>query len=162
MGQCTCRVPGSWKNGFTLFELVVVLAILSLAALVVMPLASKGLESLELETTGRDLITRMKQARSQAIARQKAFRVILMKGEQEEEPDFYLLADEFEEAIGQFPLPKGVSLEVQDGEFPVRISFYPNGRSSGQMLAVRNKNGKELRISVDPLTGFARVIKERN
>ena len=162
MSQWRWQTLGGRRDGFTIFELILVLTILSLTVVVLMPLASKVLANLELETTGRDLITRMNQARSQAISRQKSLRVILKKGEREGDVDSYLLANEFEEAIGEFPLPEGLSLKVPDAGFPVRINFYPNGRSSGQKLVVRNTNGREIQILVDPFTGFARLIRDRD
>ncbi len=153
--------PGSkaaFEKGFSFFELLLVLLLMSLILSVVMPSLSRSLKGLEVETASRDLITRMKKARSQAIAKQKVFRVILFKGE--EAPDYYVLADEFEREIGKFPLPEGISLETEEGEFPVKINFYPNGRSFGQRIVVRNLQGKRMSIWVDPVTGFAKVLKE--
>ena len=153
--------PGSraaTEKGFSFFELILVLLLMSLILSLVMPSLSKGIKSLEMETTSRDLITRMKKARSQAIAKQKVFRVILFKGE--EGPDYYVLADEFEREIGKFPLPEGISLETEEDEFPVKINFYPNGRSSGQRVLVQTLRGRSLLVAVDPVTGFAKVLKE--
>ena len=157
--------PGSEagsKKGFSLLELIVILSLVALAVGVVMPSFSRGLRGLELETAGRDLITRMRHARSQAIAKQKVFRIILSQEEDENGPDSYLFTNEFEQEIGKYSLPEGVSIQTEEQEFPVRISFYANGRSSGALFTLKRETGRQMKISVDPITGFPRVIKERS
>ena len=155
--------PGSEfpsRKGFSLFELLIVLILVALAAGVVMPSFSRGLRGLELETAGRDLITRMKQARSRAIASQKVSRIILVSSE--EGPDYYVLANEFEQELNRVLLPERVSIEVQEDQFEghlARVNFYPNGRSSGGSFYLQNET-REIEIWVDPITGFARVLKE--
>jgi general secretion pathway protein H len=153
--------PGSNRSeGFSLFELMIVLVLVGLGAGVVMPSFSRGLRGLELETSGRDLITRMKQARTRAISRQEVSRIILVPSE--ESPDYYVLANEFEQELKRFLLPERVSILVQEEQFEeplMRVNFYPNGRSSGGSFYLRNET-RELAIWVNPITGFARVLKE--
>jgi len=149
------------KRGFSLLELIVVLMLVALAAGVVMPSFSRGWKGLEMETAGRDLMTRMRHARSQAISKQKVFRMILHKDEDETVSDYYVFADEFEQQIRKFVLPEGVSMHIEDDVvFPVRISFYANGRSSGATFSLKRETGREMKIWVDPITGFSRVLKE--
>jgi prepilin-type N-terminal cleavage/methylation domain-containing protein len=64
------------RSGFSLLEVFIVLLVMSLAAVLVAPSFTRGFKGLELETSGRDLVTIMKLARSQAIAKQQVFRVI--------------------------------------------------------------------------------------
>jgi len=155
--------PGSEarsKKGVSLLELIVVLMLLGLAVGVVMPSFSRGLKGLELETAGRDLITQMRYARSQAIAKQKVFRIILWKNEEENAPDYYIFSNEFEQEIRKVFLPEGVSVETEEQAFPVRINFYANGRSSGALFTLKRETGRPMKISVDPITGFPQVLKE--
>ena len=155
--------PGSEarsKKGVSLLELIVVLMLLGLAVGVVMPSFSRGLKGLELETAGRDLITRMRHARSQAIAKQKVFRIILIQEEGEDVPDSYIFANEFEQEIRKVFLPEGVSILAEEQEFPVRINFYANGRSSGAIFTIQRETGRQMKIRVDPITGFPKVLKE--
>lgn len=155
--------PGSSfysQRGFTLFELIIVLVLVSLAAGVVLPSFYRGLQGLELETAGRDLITRMKQARSRAIARQEVSRIILVPSE--EGPDYYVLTNAFEQELSRFSLPERVSIAFeyeQFDEYLEKVNFYPNGRSSGGSFYLQNET-REVSIWVDPITGFARVLKE--
>ena len=148
------------KKGFSLLELIVVLMLVALAAGVVMPSFSRGWRGLELETSGRDLITRMRHARSQAIAKQKVFRMIIQKEEDETLSDYYIFANEFAQEIRKFDLPEGISVHSEDEEFPLRINFYANGRSSGALFTLKLETGREMKIWVDPITGFSRVLKE--
>ena len=155
--------PGSEarsKLGFSLLELMVILILVALAMGIVMPSFSRGLRALELETAGRDLITHMRHARSQAIARQKVFRIILVQEEGEDVPDSYIFANEFEQEIRKVFLPEGVSVETEEQEFPVRINFYANGRSSGALFTLKRETGRPMKIRVDPITGFPKVLKE--
>lgn len=144
-------------RGFSLFELLIVLVLMGVVAGVIFPTFSGSLENLEMETSCRDLVTRMKKARSSAIGRQSVFRIILQK----EDSGIlkYHYADEYGQSLEEFSLPEGV--EVADGsrELPLRISFYPNGRSSGAEFTLRNQRGKLLQIKVDPITGFGKVIR---
>ncbi|MFQ5739461.1 MAG: GspH/FimT family pseudopilin [Acidobacteriota bacterium] len=145
-------------TGFTLFELLAVMILMGLVVAVVLPSFSGGLKSLELETSGRDLVTRMKQARSGAIAQQRVLRIILRPGAQS---DGYVLANAYEEEIKAFELPAGLSFVLQESGKPLQVSFYPNGRSSGAEFALRNSRGKQIAIEVDPITGLPRVKKTR-
>ncbi|MGH9341387.1 MAG: prepilin-type N-terminal cleavage/methylation domain-containing protein [Acidobacteriota bacterium] len=146
--------PG--RRGFSLLEIVVVLVLIGVAAAVVMPSFVRGLKGLELETSGRDLITRMKNARSQAIANQKVFRIIL--NQSSEGSFFYSFTNEYGEEIEQFPFAEGISTITENTEWPLIISFYSNGRSSGATFILKNQQGKRMSIEVDPITGFARTI----
>ena len=148
-------------RGFSLFELLVVLVLMSLALAVVLPSFSRGLKGLELEATGRNLITRMKQARARAITEQRVFRILVSKEENSSEGEsvnYYTFTDEFEVEIKRFVFPGGISSQVEDGKFPVKVSFYPNGRSSGASFLIENEQERQLGIFVDPITGLGRVM----
>ena len=142
--------------GFSLFEILVVLVLFALVAALVIPSFSVGLRGLELETTARDLITRMKQARSESVSSQKVFRIVLAK---DEETSYYLLTNDYEEELKRFDLPKGVTFVTEPVTESVKVSFYPNGRSSGSLFLLRNEAGKQVNILVDAVTGFPKVIR---
>lgn len=148
-------LPGS-RRGFTLLELIVVLVLLGAAAAVVMTSFTGGMLGIQMETASRDLVTRMRQARVDAVARQAVFRVVL--GGDSSQGSSYILADEYGQKIRSYELPKGLSLIAEDG-LPMTISFYPNGRSSGGSFRLKRDGGKEIAIVVDPITGFGKVLK---
>jgi type II secretion system protein H len=149
--------PGR-QGGFTLLEIIIVLVLLGLAAAVVIPSFIGGLRGLQLETAGRDLVTRMKQARTDALNQQSVIRVILKNNPQEDAQ--YAFVDEYGRALRTYNLPTGVEVKTAEGELPLKISFYPSGRSSGGKFSLQNEGGRVLRIFVDPVTGFGRVLKD--
>lgn len=143
----------SRRSGFSFLELIVILILMGVAAVLIMPSFTRGLKGLEVETTTRDLIVRMKQARSEAIAKQKVFRMILGV-------DGYVFATDFGETIKEFKLPEEVVIESDEEELPLQVSFYPNGRSSGGNFRLTSRQGKQVQVTVDSITGFARVVKD--
>ena len=146
--------PGR-QSGFTLLELIVVLILLGAAAAVVIPSFTGGFLGLQMETASRDLVTRMRQARVEAVAKQSVYRIIL-GGEEQLDEAKYALADEYGRTLRSYDLPEGISLSLEE---PLTISFYPNGRSSGGRFELRRDGGRELIIRVDPVTGFGKVLK---
>ncbi len=142
-------------RGFSLLELIIVLILMGLAAALVAPSITTGFKSLELETAGRDLITEMKYARSEAIGKQKVFRIVL--SQTPEGAAAYSLTDDYGEPIRKIDLPAEIGYDVgEEVTLPVTISFYPNGRSSAADFLMKSKQ-KRMRIVLDPITGFARV-----
>jgi hypothetical protein len=137
--------------------LIVVLILLGAAAAVVVPSFTGGILGLQLETSSRDLITRLRQARVDAVAQQAVFRVIL--GGKDSEDSKYTLVDEYGRELSSYDLPKGLAL-IAEEPLPLTISFYPNGRSSGGNFGIKREGGRELKIRVDPITGFGKVLKD--
>ncbi len=142
--------------GFSLLELIVVLLLLGLASVLVAPSFTGGLSGLQLETSTRDLITLMRHARSEAIAKQHVFRVVV--GQEDPLSVKYFLTNDFGETIQERELPKGFQFQVADDmRLPLTVSFYPNGRSTGAAFGIKNKQGKATAIVVDSVTGFAKL-----
>ncbi len=55
------------QRGFTLFELLVVLAVIGLVIAAAPPLINRGMPSLEVRAAAREIAAGMRRARSQAI-----------------------------------------------------------------------------------------------
>lgn len=150
--------------GFSLFELVVVLILLAVAAAIVLPSFTTGLSGVELETAARDLVTRLKQARADAIGHQQVIRLVLENDEQLGAG--YRLTDDFGQTMRAYPLPPGARfLFDHEGFAPdsivaLQISFYPNGRSSGGGFTLVSPTGRRVRVEIDPITGLGKVPKE--
>ena len=142
--------------GFTLVEILVLLVIMGLAAMLILPSFTSGLQGLELEAACRDLATHMKRARFEAIGRHTVRRVIVTRDDTG--AGFYVLANEFGEQLGSVDLPDGVVPEtVDDSPLPWRVHFYSNGRSSGGAIGLVNRQEKRLYVSADAVTGLAKV-----
>lgn len=151
--------PGK-NRGFSLLEIIVVVVLLASASAIVLPSFSGAFKSLQVETAGRDMATVMKKARSYAVGRQKPYRVNISLNEYSGEAVEYMMADEYGRAIKIYPLPEGVRFVSGErfGEILTGgVSFYPSGRSSGAVFYLSNEQGKQVRIIVDPITGFSVV-----
>lgn len=150
--------PGD--SGFTLIEILIVLLLLGAAAVLVMPSFTTGLAGVELESAARDFVTELKRARLAAVSTQQPRRIILMEPEGSEDARRYVLTDEFERRLEALSLPKGIGFYVEDSRsWPVVLSFYPDGTSSGGEVYLANSAGKRLKVRLDPVTGYAKVAR---
>lgn len=148
-------------RGFTLLEMVVVLTLIVAATVLAAPSFRNGLRTLELEGATRDLITRMKMARSEAVSKQQVFRLLFKEAGEQEQVE-YLLTDDYESPLRSFHMPAGITVTSgldQPREEALKVSFYPNGRSSGGLVVLTNGTGRTLEVEVDPVTGLGRVKK---
>ena len=154
-------------KGFTLIELVVVLAIIGLLTVLTVPALSRQLNSLKLKTSVREMSSVVRHVREQAILKQFPQWVGLDLGN-----DFYwvgegIAEEEFESEYNKkkiLTLPAEVDLKgfewmnkVEDIEANW-IQFYPDGSSSGGLVTLVNRNGKGAgEINLNPFTGLATV-----
>ena len=145
---------GRHEAGFSLFELIVVMVLLGLVAAVILPSFTNGMEGLRLNTVARDMVTKLKQARSRAISEQKVFRVAFGSPEQEEST--YSITDDYGVEVEKIELPRGFKL-ILDPEIEPVVSFYPNGRSSGFQLLIQNRRNYRLEVEVDRISGLAKA-----
>lgn len=148
---------------------------MGLVAAIIVPGFYNGLSGIQMETAGRDLVTHMKQARARAIADQRVIRIVFASSSSDaSRPAGYALADEYQETIRSFSLPRGISIQPVEKDSVGRerkaggfmVSFYPNGRSSGGAVLIKGARGREAEVVVDPVTGFAHYSRgapeERN
>jgi general secretion pathway protein H len=131
--------------GFTLIELVVVLAIIGLSLAVAMPLLGKGGHATALAAATSDLRAALRTARSTAIAEDRR---ILFQAD----------------STGYWVDRRHYSLTTATGLDPprirseggTRIAFFPSGASSGGRILIGDGGGRR-EIAVDAITGRADV-----
>jgi general secretion pathway protein H len=138
------------NRGFTLVELVVVLAILALGTALVLPSLSGPLTSARFRQGGAELRAAMTQARARAAAsgRMRAVRIDLDRGE------YGIPADN----VGR-SLPEGVrvvsvsspGVKIERGVVDVR--FFPDGSADEAEVVLADASDVRLLLRVDPLTG---------
>ena len=145
---------GRHEEGFSLFELIVVLVLLGLVAAVILPSFTNGMEGIRLNAAARDMVTKLKQARSRAISEQRVFRVAFGSAEQEESA--YSITDDYGVEVEKIKLPRGFKLILDPDSEPV-VSFYPNGQSSGFQLLIQNRRDYRLAVEVDRISGLAKA-----
>ena len=139
------------RSGFTLMELIVVLAILAAIAALVAPSFSRTITSARLRSAASDVRTSLARGRTLAVAAAKERTVA-----------FDLSRGEFgvdNEAVRRLPetIRLGVVLpgEGRMEEGNVRIRFFPDGSGDEAEISVTAEDGGTLRVTVDPLTGLS-------
>ena len=149
-------------RGFTLVEIIVVVAIIAAASAIAMPSMKRGLSGMRLETKGRDLAMLCRAARTLAIAEQHVYRIAV-----ERDKGSIALVDAYRQKVRDFDLSAEikldtVSFEGEEGRDPILyISFYPNGRSDEAEIVLKNEQGRKVILKTDVLTGMARVTVPR-
>jgi len=142
-------------RGFTLLELLVVLAIAGLLLTVVPPMISAVLPGTELKTAARELVLSLRQARLDAISHGTIV-------------DVKFAGNPARYAIGDSPfelLPDETELRIRhlgDAELlvePHRLRFSPDGSSSGTSLLL-SRDKYHYAVSVGWLMGRVTVNSE--
>ncbi len=144
--------------GYTLVELLVVLAILGLITAIALPMFANALPGAELKAAARNLGADMRLARSRAIAgnRDVALSVDLPERRYAvsgEGPERWL-----PEEITIDVLTARSELEGEDALRPrrARIRFFPDGSSTGGRVSL-SRGGRTYHVGVDWLTGRVKV-----
>ncbi len=141
------RDPGR-NSGFTLAELLVVLAILSLMVALAMPVLNRAMPSLALKSTAGEIAVALRQARSQAIGSNREVAVLVD------------LDGRFLQLGSREPIPVddryGLSLftgaEELVGRGAGRIRFYPDGTSTGGRISLWLEE-RRFDVTIDWITG---------
>lgn len=133
-------------RGYTLLEVVAVLLVLALAAGVVAPSASRGVDRLRARAAVAGVASFLRSAREQAMTREQPCEVVI-----DSEAGTLVLR------VGSAPratktLPPTLRLVVEAAPSPV-IAFFPQGRSSGGRLRLIAPGPHVYVITVEPMTG---------
>lgn len=141
------------RRGFTLVELIVVLAILAGIAALAAPSFSRTVASARLRTAASDVRSTFARARALAVASSR-----------ERSAVFDLTKGEFgvdNEAARRLPETIRLEAVLPDGgrldRGSVRFRFFPDGGGEAAEVAVTAEDGGALRVTVDPLTGLPEV-----
>ncbi len=160
-------------RGFSLLELVVVLALLSLSVALMAPSLSRFSKSVELKAAAKKVAAILRNCRSEAIHKGKVYQVVFDSNlmtvkiqtiDSNEEQG----GDEKKETTAtpkSYALPAGVQMKElniesnqYDSDLPA-IEFYPNGASNGGDLLLDTQTQKGYRIKVHFLTGTVVIEK---
>ncbi|HET7400933.1 MAG TPA: GspH/FimT family pseudopilin [Usitatibacter sp.] len=143
--------PGSGKRqvGFTLLEIIIVLAIGAMAYAMILGIPFRGASTADLKAAARTLASGLRQAQTMAITTRRDASLTLDMDARE-----YTLPGETEARH----LPKGIDLKLYTAQSEVSsekrggIRFYPDGSSTGGRITVSVGERKYL-VDVDWLTG---------
>lgn len=138
-------------EGFTLVELIVVLAILAGLAALAAPSFSRTAESARLRTAASDVRTSLSRGRALAVAAARERTVVfdLSRGE------FGVDNEAVRLLPGTIRLGAVIPGEGRRDRGSVRVRFFPDGSGDETEISVTAEDGGTLRVTVDPLTGLS-------
>jgi general secretion pathway protein H len=138
--------------GFTLLEMLVVIAILTLATAVAMPILARPSDGVRLQATARDLINALRLTREMAIARNAEI-VLTIDVDKRTFASAAVRVQSFGPDIA-------AALTFAEPERTARSTggfrFFPDGSSSGGDVHFRLR-GSEAKVCVNWLTGEAQL-----
>ena len=145
------------SRGYTLIEVVVVLAVLAVAAAVVAPAVGRTADSVKARTEVTGVATFLRLAREQAVTRQQPYEVIV-----DPETRALWLRRVSPESVGSIQASRLLSAMLQIVAEPAsarRVVFLAQGSSSGGRVRIVAPGPRVYVIIIDALTG--RVTTQR-
>jgi general secretion pathway protein H len=144
------------RNGFTMMELLIVLAIMALVSAIVVPqIMGSGVSTGALRGGARELAAGLRYARSEAVARRReTFVAIDLAGRR------FKVADD----PAEHQLPKDAELKLFTAQADLvndttgAIRFYPDGGSNGGRITIASGERK-YDIDIDWLTGRVTILQ---
>jgi type II secretion system protein H len=170
--------PHRQQLGFTLFELLVVMALIGIMAALVLPRIGGNDERLRLTTAANDVAAILRYARSQAVTRGTDIDILYSTEKHclSVEPTAQAAAmtdnsdaDDARKspAPRSYCLPDGVTTVVDtdedaDGSGQVRIAgFFALGNSTGSRIVLKDNREKTREIGIDTITGGVTIVNQR-
>jgi general secretion pathway protein H len=141
----------TFETGFTLIEMLVVLAILALTATFAVPLLSRGSERLRLQTASSELATAFRVTRSAAIARNTQTTLMIDVDRRTFKSSVVSQRPFAADIEAKLTFASGPRAAPSDGGF----QFFPDGSSTGGDVTL-SLHGKQTRLCIDWLTGEVR------
>jgi len=140
------------SRGYTLIEVVVVLAVFAVAAAVVAPAVGRTADSMKARTEVAGVATFLRLAREQAVTRQQPYEVIV-----DPETRALWLRRVSPESVGSIQASRHLSallqIEVEPAPAAQRVVFLPEGSSSGGHMRIVAPGPRVYVITIDALTG---------
>ena len=141
---------GQMVRGFSLMELVVVLAILAIAAAVVAPGVGRTADGVRARAEVGAIAAFLRSAREQAVSRQEPMEVRV-----DDETHTLVMRDAGRPGEGGVRAARAVSALLRIAADPPapHVTFFPHGMSTGARFAIWAPGTRAYVITVDALTG---------
>ena len=140
------------SGGYTLIELVLVMAVLAVASMVAAPAVGRAVDGLRVRTEVAGVASFLRWARQQAVTRGQAHEVTVDAAR-----GALLVRRAGGELIAGGETRRQLSsllhVAPAHGRILQPITFLPHGRSSGGVFRVEAAGSRAYLITVDPLTG---------
>ena len=154
MAKTAMSRAGDIRRGFTLVELLVVLAVLGLALTLVVPIGRNAWPVVAARSGAETIAAALREARSDAIARNREAVLIV-------DLDAHALRLNGGPPVSldrDFGLALATGSEEVLGAGVGQIRFYPDGTSTGGRVTVALEK-KRLDVVVDWMTGRVRIVE---
>ncbi len=145
-------------GGFTLLELIVVLAIAGIVMAVTPPLLSRAMPGLQLKSAARDVASAMRQARNRAVATRNETLLLM---------DLEARTVGIEGATRNLVLPDELEIALVSTQSEMQsdtqgqIRFYPDGTSTGGRISLKYAD-QGYDVDLDWLTGRVNIALLRS
>lgn len=139
----------SCSRGFSLIELMLVLAIMAAAAAAALPAMGRMYDAMQYRDSVRSLISSTKAARFKALSSGRSVDWVYRAGSRE-----VLVNDKLQQTFDEsFSIEVVSAKELSDDSRKAVIRFYPDGSSSGGDIRLEHETGKGVQVKVDWLFG---------
>jgi len=150
-----------YQRGYTLMEMMVVLALIAVAAALVVPSIANGYGNFQLRLAASSISTAFKQARMHAVYEARSY-VVVFGEERDRRRDVYIVRDDGK-TVDHVVLSGNLRLLAQQRDVwtdDLRpIHFFPDGHSEALQLDVAGDAGRHLQLALNPLTARAQVTQ---
>lgn len=147
------------ESGFTLIEIVSVLALVALLVGLVTPFIMSTLDRIQGDSSVRKLASILSSARSQAVATKTS---LIFQGNLDQD-QYWVIDPRTEESSEVMELDRKIQFsEFNDGEESLRggifsVTFYPLGNTSGGTILLEpsdaGTDAPSFILTIDPVTG---------
>jgi type II secretion system protein H len=158
-------LPKFNPKGFTLTELMIVLALVAIASALVLPAIGHAYGNLELRTAASSMSSLFAQARTHSVYEARSYQVVFGPAE-ESARQLFLLRDDGRQ-IQHVTLPAHIAVLAggTDGVWDAEVQpvhFFADGTSELLQLDLRSPRKKHVQLVLDPLTARASVTQIYN
>ena len=165
------------RHGFSLIELMVVLLLIAVMSAMIIPAMHGTYEDALLRSTARRLIDVMNLANSRAVTLNQTFQVRLntTDGKYLLEParkapsmapaqlaPFEGVFDKRISVVLRNPLALSApeAEDEEDRPHAGKISFYPDGTADNRVLLLRDRDGFQLALRINPVTARVHIVEQ--